>query len=131
MFCKYCGNQIEEDAAFCNVCGKPVYRTHSESTGKSTNTRGKYQRKEKLRRVSKLCVSGIVTLCIGVCGLVFGLMNSVGEDSIATVQNGYLGESTDITVKEILYWCYGMLHEKEEWDGGITDSGSEIVQVKN
>ena len=130
MFCKYCGNQIEEDAAFCNVCGKPVSRNHRESTGKSTHTRGKYQRKEKHRRVSKLCVIGIVILCIGVCGLGFGLMNSVGEDSIATVQNGYLGEYTDITVKEILYWCYGMLHEKEEWDGGITDSGSEIVQVK-
>ena len=51
------------------------------------------------------------------------------SEVIRLVQNGYLGEYTDITVKEILdanYSYYG----KNVWDGGTTEAGRTIVQAK-
>lgn len=53
------------------------------------------------------------------------------EANIAAVQNGYLGEFTDITVKDLFsgYYTGTMSYDEETWDGGTTDSGKEIVQV--
>lgn len=31
MFCQYCGNELPEDAQFCNKCGKPVSKTMIDS----------------------------------------------------------------------------------------------------
>ena len=53
-----------------------------------------------------------------------------GSDYVTVVQNGYLGEYTDITVKNLLSGHYSLLYDKEAWDGGTTDSGKEIVEVK-
>ena len=30
MFCIYCGNQINDDAKFCNKCGKSTAQTQQE-----------------------------------------------------------------------------------------------------
>lgn len=67
-----------------------------------------------------------VTLTI----LLFILTSCSGEDSVSMVQQGYLGEYTDMTVQEILDGHYGMMYESITWDGGETDDGKEIVQVK-
>lgn len=133
MFCKYCGNQIDKDAAFCDECGKPVYRESTQNNRKATHTKGKYRRKRRSRIMPILCIVGIVILCIGIFGLGTSLIGSTDNklnDTITIVQNSYLGEYTDITVKEILDNYYGMLYENEEWDSGETDSGSIIVQAK-
>lgn len=52
------------------------------------------------------------------------------EDYVKVVQNGYLGEYTDITVQDLLGGHYSLLYDQETWDGGTTDSGKEIVEVK-
>lgn len=133
MFCKYCGNQIDKDAAFCDECGKPVYRESPQNNRKATHRKGKYRRKRRSRIMPILCIVGIVILCIGIFGLGTSLIGPTDNnlnDTITIVQNGYLGEYTDITVKEILDNYYGMLYENEEWDSGETVSGSIIVQAK-
>lgn len=48
---------------------------------------------------------------------------------VATVQNGYLGEFTDVTVYDLLDY-HRIFFEKEVWDGGTTDSGEQIAEVR-
>lgn len=50
-------------------------------------------------------------------------------DYVPVVQNGYLGEYTDVTVKDLLWNFHSNLYEEEIWDGGTTDDGKEIVEV--
>lgn len=50
------------------------------------------------------------------------------EKAIATVQNGYLGEYTDITVKEILDLT--ILHSQQEWKSERVSSDVSIVRAK-
>ena len=49
---------------------------------------------------------------------------------LSTVQNGYLGEYTDMTVKELLDGYYSNFYGEGIWDSGVTDSGKDIVQVE-
>lgn len=51
-------------------------------------------------------------------------------DYVPVVQNGYLGEYTDMTVKEFFSGYYGKEYDEETWGGGVTDDGKEIVEVK-
>lgn len=48
---------------------------------------------------------------------------------IETVQNGFLGEYTDMRVYDLL-WNYRLTYEKEEWDGGTTSTGKRIAEVR-
>lgn len=48
---------------------------------------------------------------------------------VTTVQNGYLGEFTDMTVYDLLDY-HRIFFEKEVWDGGTTDSGKQIAEVR-
>lgn len=61
-----------------------------------------------------------------------GFLDSPGPDYISIVQNGYLGEYTDVAVKDLLsrYYISIIGYDEETWDGGTTDSGKEIVEVK-
>lgn len=54
--------------------------------------------------------------------------NSI-ESYISTVENGYLGEYTDITIDELLGSWYGIYYDETGWDGGTTDDGEIIVDV--
>lgn len=56
--------------------------------------------------------------------------NETDIDYVPVVQNGYLGEYTDITVKDLFGGHYGLLYDEETWGGGPTDSGKEIVEIK-
>ena len=61
-----------------------------------------------------------------------GNTGSTSTDTyIETVQNGYLGEFTDMTVQELLSSYYeDLLGCTAEWDGGENDDGQQIVEVK-
>ena len=48
---------------------------------------------------------------------------------VSTVQNGYLGEFTDMTVYDLL-GIHRSFYEKEIWDGGTTDNGDRIAEVR-
>ena len=52
------------------------------------------------------------------------------DDVISMVQNGYLGQYTDVTVRQILDTNYDAFYDHTEWDGGTTDSGDVIVEVQ-
>ena len=60
-----------------------------------------------------------------------GISGSTSTDTyIETVQNGYLGEFTDMTVQELLSSYYeDQLGCTAEWDGGENDDGQQIVEV--
>lgn len=52
------------------------------------------------------------------------------DSSIFTVQNGYLGEYTDITIGEMLDVWYGPYYGETQWTGGSTDDGKIVVEFK-
>ena len=68
----------------------------------------------------------ILVLCL--CFFV-SCSDSKAEENIATVQNGYLGEYTDITIKALFSKYYGQSYDEETWEGGSTDEGKDLVQV--
>lgn len=134
MYCEFCGNQIEDDALFCESCGKSVNTIPDRVRRTQPQRKGRYRKKKKSvgSKIGKLLV-GIVLVVVAIfaCSSIFsGQTDSEVEDNISLIQNGYFGEYTDITVKEILDSYYGMLYENEEWDGGTTDSGAVLVQVR-
>ena len=71
----------------------------------------------------------LIAVMIGTSG---GNTGSTSTDTyIETVQNGYLGEFTDMTVQELLSSYYeDQLGCTAEWDGGENDDGQQIVEVK-
>ena len=71
----------------------------------------------------------LIAVMIGTSG---GNAGSTSTDTyIETVQNGYLGEFTDMTVQELLSSYYeDQLGCTAEWDGGENDDGQQIVEVK-
>lgn len=75
------------------------------------------------------CVVAVVAAVIGTITF-FPNPGMSPTDTIVTVQGGYLGEYTDLTVREILDSNYGMLYENSLWDGGTTNSGTVIVQAR-
>lgn len=95
---------------------------------------GKFAQKRRSPAVPILRIVGVIALCAVLVFGILALVDHLGEPStaedIAVVQNGYLGEYTDLTVKEILDSSYGLMYESSLWDGGTTDSGNTIVQVK-
>lgn len=95
---------------------------------------GKFAQKRSSPAVPIMRIVGVIALCVVLVFGIFALVDHFGEPStaedIAVVQNGYLGEYTDLTVKEILDSSYGLMYESSLWDGGTTDSGDTIVQVK-
>lgn len=52
------------------------------------------------------------------------------ESCIFTVQNGYLGEYTDMTIEEMLDAWYGPYYNEMQWTGGTTDDGKIVVEFK-
>lgn len=133
-YCRSCGSEIGGNALFCSACGQSILQERPKKTSTASGQKGKYRRKRRSRIKPVLCIAGVVILCAGIFGIGLSLLKSseagTNTDEIAIVQNGYLGEYTDIPVKEILGSYYGMLYEKEEWDSGTTDSGAEIVQAR-
>ena len=71
----------------------------------------------------------LIAVMIGTSGGNTGLTST--DTYIETVQNGYLGEFTDMTVQELLSSYYeDLLGCTAEWDGGENDDGQQIVEVK-
>lgn len=126
MYCNYCGNQVKDDAIFCDKCGKSLMQDigEQESTG---STKEVCKPKKK---ISTAHIILLVTIVIVVIFCAWVLSDDPIDEAISTVQNGYLGEYTDITVKDILDGTYCSFYESSDWNGGTTDSGDIIVEVK-
>lgn len=70
----------------------------------------------------------ITVIIVVVLVMIFG----VGTASeISTVQNGYLGEYTDMTVKEVLDSYYGLIYQAEgEWISGENADAEGVIMVQ-
>ena len=130
----------------CNKLQRAVLRRLAQYTGDEVETRrrpgqgGKFQSQKQ--SPSPLKWLGIGSLGIAAVAVVLmialklpsigGWLDGLFSDTpewVSTVQNGYLGEYTDITVYELLS-TYRSFYENEVWDGGTTDAGAKIAEVR-
>ena len=159
MFCPNCGMELGGEGKFCPNCGapRPQPGTDGESlppqqeapasgpdapaagaqpaspspdkAPASPRGAGAPKRKSKL----PLLIGGIVCAAIATVAAIAVLLGGGDEGlEIDTVQKGYLGEFTDMTVAEILdgYYCDFLGYAEGTWDSGITDDGTTLVQVE-
>ena len=136
MFCRFCGSEVDNDSLYCSVCGKIVDTKENSERSPQLRKGGKYckaggQVTTKRRRFSSAAILIVLALIIvGVMVVVLFCSDIATEKAITTVQSGYLGEFTNLTVKEILDNSCGLGYKNSEWDGGTTDAGKRIVQVR-
>ena len=131
MRCEFCGTPIDKDSVFCSACGK---RINIKNTTRQPAQRKSYRQQKRKR--NKRWVVILVCVLLLAAGITVGgitIHDHLAEHRIngvvRLVQDGYLGEYTDITVKEMLDINYSY-YEKSVWDGGTTDAGRTIVQAK-
>lgn len=77
MFCKYCGQQIDDDAAFCSKCGKAVAAEAAPAAAPKKNA----QRKLHLQRKKQFYGCG-VTLSILIDGKEAAKLSNGGEATV-------------------------------------------------
>lgn len=126
MYCNYCGNEVKDDAVFCDKCGKSLIQ--SDEVHESTPLPKPMYKPKK--GISTTQIILLVTIVIAVIFFAWILLDDPVDEAISTVQNGYLGEYTDLTVKDILDASYGLMYENSDWNGGTTNSGDMLVEVK-
>jgi len=109
MYCKNCHAEVRKGQNYCRECGSALNLTHHTDPLDERNQSG------NLPKAITAAVVIIIVLAVILCGglLFWGLSKMQFEDNVALVQNGYLGQYTDITVQEILDSNYGMLYEKK------------------
>ena len=150
MFCPNCGTEIKEKKTFCPKCGSPlgVDAVQEDTTATATVATSTETVREnvipsqstpvpsKKGGKKKFIIGGIVAVVLILIAVMIGTSGgntgSTSTDTyIETVQNGYLGEFTDMTVQELLSSYYeDQLGCTAEWDGGENDDGQQIVEVK-
>ena len=57
MFCKYCGNKLEDNAKFCNQCGKK-----QDDVQRTVNTENPEEKPKKLSKKTWIIIAGIVLM---------------------------------------------------------------------
>ena len=77
-------------------------------------------------------IGGGVTAAIIVIFVLLAILGSGGDSPIVTVQNGYLGEYTNMTVREMLDGYYGLYEGESRWISGESEDqeGLLIVQAQ-
>lgn len=149
MFCPNCGTEIKEKKTFCPKCGSPLgveaVQEDTKTVEAAASTENVHENvippqgapvPSKKGGKKKLIIGGIVAVVLILIAVMIGTSGgntgSTSTDTyIETVQNGYLGEFTDMTVQELLSSYYeDQLGCTAEWDGGENDDGQQIVEVK-
>ena len=149
MFCPNCGTEIKEKKTFCPKCGSPLgveaVQEDTKTVEAAASTENVHENvippqgapvPSKKGGKKKLIIGGIVAVELILIAVMIGTSGgntgSTSTDTyIETVQNGYLGEFTDMTVQELLSSYYeDQLGCTAEWDGGENDDGQQIVEVK-
>lgn len=118
MFCKNCGNEIKEDAAFCDKCGKSINETNNKSKKNSFTKR--------------FLISFIGAIILLVC--IFVIPNFVRGFSIGykqshyinTVKNGAFLENRDVTVGTMLE----TILKDIKWETIVAEDNNYYVNVK-
>lgn len=130
MFCRNCGTELADSLKFCTKCGaatdssSPV--SHASGNIQQSNAPSAQPApKKKNKKTILIAVAAVVVLIAGALFL-FGK----GDPNISLVQNGHLGEFTDMTVKELFdgYYC-SIGYDEGVWNAGKTDDGRILVQI--
>lgn len=155
MYCRYCGEQIEDEAYYCGVCGRRQVNNFennlsieqrelhnnkkqniSSSKRHDRQGNGRFQREKKennshLLLATIICAVVFILLAILTVALFFKLQKPTNTGDIRSVQNSYLGEYTDVTVLDLFdgYYC-ALGYPKGEWTSGIAESGHHLVDLK-
>ena len=84
MYCKTCGNEINDNAIICPKCGCPTKETTSSTTNEPTET----------KKINILCIIGFVLSLISLFLSLYGIVPiaSLVLSIIGVVQAGKKGE---------------------------------------
>ena len=134
MFCPQCGKAVDDGAKFCPYCGKPMPQEKVLSS-RSFFSKGQNdpdnQNDTPNHPPKGIVIGGIAAIAIiivVVLALVFGGKTA---SEISTVQNGYLGEYTDMNVKEVLDSYYGFLYQTDgKWISGESANAKDVTMVQ-
>lgn len=78
-----------------------------------------------------ILIGGVAAVAVIIVVAVVLIFGSGTASEISTVQNGYLGEYTDMTVKEVLDRYYGLLYQAEgEWISGENADAEGVIMVQ-
>jgi hypothetical protein len=78
MFCKKCGNQLNDDASFCPKCGTPVNRNADGTNYDASGKQSILNEKKKLSKRLLICIACAGILAVALIGyLIFTSTNKV------------------------------------------------------
>lgn len=78
-----------------------------------------------------ILIGGVAAVAVIIVVAVVLIFGSGTASEISTVQNGYLGEYTDMTVKEVLDRYYGLLYQAAgEWISGENADAEGVIMVQ-
>jgi hypothetical protein len=142
MFCWKCGAEIKEGTQYCSSCGNritseedikqealpqsetdPFTKVQADQTGDTPGDSAKKSSRKGI--IIILIIVGIVGAFLLADSIYTSVINRKYEETIAMVQNGYLGEYTDITIGNML----NRNADGWTWDGGKTDDDKMIVEA--
>lgn len=105
----------------------PKKEVHSKQT---SGAEGEKARSSSLKKIA--VIGGGVIAAIIVIFVLLAILGSGGDSPIITVQNGYLGEYTDMTVREMLEGYYSLYEGESRWISGESEDqeGLLIVQAQ-
>lgn len=104
MFCRYCGNELPDDAQFCNACGKPVdtgqqelLPNFSQTDSSEVNLADELKKNSLAKTDPRILIGCIMAIiCIAVGGIV---LNSRPTERDTTNINGAKNNTeSDVTV---------------------------------
>ena len=122
MRCPYCGANNSSQSLYCVNCGNRLATRGNDTPEETTSKR--------FRFVAVVSVAALLVVAVTV-GAIWMILR-VGQNTTnaeKVVQTGYLGEYTDITVKELLDSRYGS-SDGGLWSSGKNTAGKTIVQAK-
>ncbi len=123
MFCQKCGKQIDDGGNFCPYCGsKNILEPQQEKQG--TFVKKEIKKKKKM---PVIIIAIFVFIILGVILFAGDDSSKTGDQLIALVQNGYLGNYDTVAIKDVVEYA----DESGQWDVGEATAGDfYIVEYK-
>lgn len=113
MYCCKCGNKLDENAKFCNMCGakqtvSPEVEIINNTDRTNINSSTTVKNKTSIIFVILAIITAVVLICIFVLDELSGKQKIIEkEDMIQDVKNAHFDFLDEITVGALLYKYYG------------------------
>lgn len=127
MFCKYCGNKINNNVRFCPNCGKQIFESAPPAPPVKPESEMKTQNPaEKPKKKHHAVLIFLVLILLGVCGIGF----FIGARLVKTMEGSTQVEEKEVDLKEAAKEDDDL---KTEIDAaaGIKNNDNGNVQGKN